>query len=97
MAGRGALAKHNHTNMNIKLNSDFSFSDEHAAGSYGQPVLVFQGVAFGPADELPENDTFSHGTTGADALRYFYECGDDDLRTVKADCHNFMRLGGLRV
>ena len=26
---------------------------EHAASSYGQPVLVWRGVAYGPADRLP--------------------------------------------
>lgn len=26
---------------------------EHAASSYGQPVLVITGIAYGPADTLP--------------------------------------------
>jgi hypothetical protein len=28
-------------------------SDEHAASSYGQPVLVWRGQAYGPGDSIP--------------------------------------------
>lgn len=30
-------------------------TDEHAAASYGLPVLVVDGIAYGPGDYLPRN------------------------------------------
>lgn len=33
----------------------FTFTTEHAASSYGMPVLVWAGAALGPADKLPFN------------------------------------------
>ena len=84
--------------MNIQLAPNFSFTDEPAASSYGQPGLVFAGEAFGAADELPDNEKFSYGTTAAEALRYFYETGDiPKMRHFKNACMAFLRLGGVRV
>lgn len=30
-------------------------TDEHSAASYGRPVLVHNGVAYGPGDIIPDN------------------------------------------
>lgn len=33
-------------------------TDEHSASSYGQPVLVYKGRAYGPADTVPTDTVF---------------------------------------
>ena len=33
-------------------------TDEHSASSYGQPVLVYEGCAYGPADVVPTDTVF---------------------------------------
>lgn len=33
-------------------------TDEHSASSYGQPVLVYAGRAYGPADTVPTDTAF---------------------------------------
>jgi hypothetical protein len=41
--------------MNVKLDSRSSITNEHSASSYGQPVLVIDGQAYGPGDLVPDD------------------------------------------
>lgn len=53
--------------MTYTHNNRWTLTTDHAASSYGIPVLLIEGVAYGPADRvpgLPNADIFG-GTTAA--------------------------------
>ncbi len=56
-----------------KLSYITKLATDHAASSYGIPVLVLDGVAYGPADALPVPDpdplAWLGGATAAEAVR----------------------------
>jgi len=40
--------------MKVQLANGIEISDEASASSYGIPVAVFEGQAYGPSDDAPE-------------------------------------------
>jgi len=53
--------------MNVRI-SKYSLTTEHAASSYGVPVLLVDGVPHGPCDLLPAGDLGLPAVTAAAAL-----------------------------
>ena len=51
------------------------FTTDHAASSHGQPVLVYNGKAFGPS-ELPEGTTITpHADSTVSEIRQLKDAG----------------------
>ena len=69
---------------------------EHAASSYGQPVLVVDGVAYGPGDSVPSapariiatTRTTGPHTTAREYVRHIYR--DDATHTLPALVRKFI-------
>jgi len=57
--------------MNVKLSPSWTLTTEHAASSYGQPVLVHRtdGVAFGPGDIVKPYPSYGYMTAAAAVQR----------------------------
>jgi hypothetical protein len=65
--------------MRIELTTD------HAASSYGIPVLSIDGQAYGPADILPEQFQ-GHGKTAADWAAAEAASGRESLHLARKFC-----------
>jgi len=52
--------------MRVPLLDNWSLTTDHASASYGRPVLVIDGTAYGPADTV---ELVSHHMPAAEAVR----------------------------
>jgi len=57
--------------MTVKLSPSWTLTTEHAASSYGQPVLVHRtdGVAYGPGDIVKPYPSYGYMTAAAAVAR----------------------------
>lgn len=70
---------------------EIAFTTDHAASSYGVPVLVIDGGAYGPSDETPIE--LAGRTCGLGIVRYLVEGGyvSPDVAALFGDYRNVTR------
>lgn len=78
--------------MNIEINDGVSLTTDHSQSHYGFPVLLIDGIAYGPMDEVPDKMQLGGGTAATSGYWIAWRLnGDDDTTSeMHAAAENFL-------
>lgn len=81
--------------MTIEIKGFGTLTDEHPASSYGIPVLVINGRAYGPDDIVATGQVTGTGITAAQVANPVALCGYDVDEAHLAFARKFMRASSF--